>query len=288
MDELNNKQMILLTMFTSFVVSIATGIITVAMLQEAPPTITQTVNRVVEHTIERVVTGTTTEKIVQVPVTTVTKEQVQYQSEDALVVAALEKNAKRVVEIWVGSATSSAPTDSGVLVSRDGVIAVDHNRFVVDTPSEVSYPVRINGQFFTARYLAKTVNEFIAPVIFLKIEVSESVALDPVAFVNKSPRPGQTLIITGATPQAGVMKTIVTRITPAVLEPVGTSSPATFGEIVVTPPVPSDTHGSLVLNLDGQTVGIIVSDPNNPGKDMICPLSFVLESLNAQSVTTAS
>jgi len=57
MEDLTKTQLVLLTLFVSFITSIATGIVTVTLLNEAPPEITRTINRVVEKTIEKVVQG---------------------------------------------------------------------------------------------------------------------------------------------------------------------------------------------------------------------------------------
>ncbi len=87
MEHLTKQQIILLALLVSFVSSIATGIVTVSLLEQAPPTVTQTINRVVERTIEQVVPSATT-----------TKETVIIRDDEATT-NAIAKAAKSIVRI---------------------------------------------------------------------------------------------------------------------------------------------------------------------------------------------
>ena len=53
-EELSKSQLLLLTILVNFVTSIATGILTVSLLDQAPPVVTKTVNQIVDHTIQTV------------------------------------------------------------------------------------------------------------------------------------------------------------------------------------------------------------------------------------------
>lgn len=55
--DLNKTQLILLSVLISFVTSIATGITTVALMEQAPPSIIQPINRIVRQTVEKIVPG---------------------------------------------------------------------------------------------------------------------------------------------------------------------------------------------------------------------------------------
>src|ERR1700679_489829 len=57
-EKLTKSQIVLLTLLVSFVTSIATGIVTVSLMQQAPPAVAETVNRIIENTIETVATST--------------------------------------------------------------------------------------------------------------------------------------------------------------------------------------------------------------------------------------
>ena len=54
MDNLTKTQLVLLTLLVSFFTSLVTGIVTVTLVAQAPPPITETIHRVVEKTVEKV------------------------------------------------------------------------------------------------------------------------------------------------------------------------------------------------------------------------------------------
>src|SRR6185295_13668801 len=98
MEDLNKQQLILLTLLISFVTSIATGIITFTLLQEAPVEVTQTINRVVERTIEKVAPA---EGQPEKTVTTVVV------NEEDRVLDSISKNEKSIVRLKTLAADGS-------------------------------------------------------------------------------------------------------------------------------------------------------------------------------------
>ena len=52
MEDLTKQQMVLLTVLVSFVCSVATSIMIVSLLTDTAPAVSQTINRIVEKTID--------------------------------------------------------------------------------------------------------------------------------------------------------------------------------------------------------------------------------------------
>jgi len=97
-EELSKSQLILLTILVNFVMSVATGILTVSLLDQAPPFVTQTVNRVVEHTIETV-SQVAPAAIIQAPAP----------SNQDLVTAAIGADATRIAAFYSATTGTTTP-----------------------------------------------------------------------------------------------------------------------------------------------------------------------------------
>ncbi len=111
-EELNKSQIILLTLLVSFVTSIATGIVTVSLMEKAPTGVTQTINRIVERTVERVVPGET--------------KSVTVMTENDQLVAAIDSVSKSIVHI--NATSTDGATTSGIgFVFGKGMIVTDKN-----------------------------------------------------------------------------------------------------------------------------------------------------------------
>ncbi|MCK5027798.1 MAG: trypsin-like peptidase domain-containing protein [Candidatus Pacebacteria bacterium] len=117
MEELNKTQLILLALLLSFVTSIATGIVTVSLMDQAPPGVTQTINRVIERTVEVVQPGKETQVIMQ--------EKVIVREGD-LIEEAVQKNIDSLVVFYIGlDEKTRQEIGSGFLVTSDGLVATD-------------------------------------------------------------------------------------------------------------------------------------------------------------------
>lgn len=264
MEDMTNRQIVLLTMLVSFVVSTATGIVTVAMLEEAPPVLTQTINRVVERTIERVVTGTSTaEKAAPAPVTTITKEVTIYAKEDDLVVSAVEKNQPRIAKIYgAGTATSSVPDTVGFIISRDGMIATDAATLSGIPSDKAGYVVIVGDREYTGS-LVEIREHANSALALIKISVPEGESLNAVTFgsVASVPKVAQSVVVLGGENGTGIFKATLSKL--ITVKAVGTSTPSYLGSVETSPRIPLGFEGSLVVNLDGQAVGLVVKNADD-------------------------
>ncbi len=119
--DLNKPQLILLAVLLSFITSIATGITTVTLMQQAPASFTVPVNRVIQQTVEKIqqIEGKTTVQTVIV-------------KEEDLIVDALAKNTSAIFTVSkeiqdVDFRTIEISAGRGFAISTDGIVVVDGN-----------------------------------------------------------------------------------------------------------------------------------------------------------------
>jgi S1-C subfamily serine protease len=160
-ERLTKAQIVLLTLLVSFITSIATGIITVTLMDQAPSSVTQVINRVVERTVETVVPsegnqGASAGESIK-EVTVVVKE-------NDLITESIDKNAKTLARISIYQGRNSTEPGEdvalGVMVSPEGVVLADatllgNERYVVTTSDGAHYIARRTnlGEGTTLGYL---------------------------------------------------------------------------------------------------------------------------------------
>ena len=161
-EKLTKMQIVLLTLLVSFVASIATGIVTVTLMDQTPPVMVQTLNRVVERTVERVVPNDTKQGA-----SIITKETTVVVKEEDLITDSINKNSKSVVRIRevLDDGTAGVLRGLGVTVSRNGLIATDpsvienNSTYIVETA---------NGGVFSSHVIKTGESE---PATFLLVEI---------------------------------------------------------------------------------------------------------------------
>jgi hypothetical protein len=112
MEHLTKQQIVLLTLLVGFVTSIASSIVTVSLLDQSAPAVTQTINRVVERTIEKATPSSNTKETIIV-------------KEDQAIVNAIAKAGKGIVRIQQygkGVALGIIVSDSGKIIAPTDVL----------------------------------------------------------------------------------------------------------------------------------------------------------------------
>ncbi|MEI6480641.1 MAG: serine protease [bacterium] len=144
MDNLNKHQIILLALLVAFVVSIATGITVVSLMDQSPQPVTQTINRVIEKTIEKVTptSNNSNGDGVKEKTTVVVKEE-------DLTISAIDKNVKSFVHIFGPIAGIDTFLGDGVIVSDKGYVVAEKtaiaqtNSYVAELSDGTKVPLEI-------------------------------------------------------------------------------------------------------------------------------------------------
>jgi len=165
MESLTKTQIVLLVLLVSFVTSLATGIVTVTLVNQAPQPITHTINKVVEKLVPK-----------EVPV----KEKTVIFSNEENLVKVIKEASLAVVSVMAAedkdlTATTTSeevgnkpmPTGSGFFISQDGTILT--NRHIVEDAALEYVVVTSDGKSFPAAVISRSQSQDIA---VLKVEGS--------------------------------------------------------------------------------------------------------------------
>ncbi len=265
MEDLNKQQLILLTLLVSFVTSIATGIITSTLLQEAPIAVTQTINRVVERTIEKVATvdGGNENNSGEV-----IKEVTNVVSEEDLILESIEKNTKSIARVkTVGFDGSEIVVSIGVIVSSDGIVTFGQDTYSVNQKYQIEYP---DGSEYS---VSKVFEDKESGFVFMKpgIPLTEKRIFVPAKLGDSDIlRLGQTLIaVSGKESNAVTVGRVAELVKKAdKLTAVDTDIRSSRA-----------MTGSPVLNLSADLVGIEIEDSNSAAISYF-PINALKNSIN--------
>lgn len=277
MEDLNKNQIVLLTLLVSFVTSIATGIMTVSLLQEAPIEVTRNINRIVEKTIETVTTPSTiVSSPAQKEVTTVVVK------EEDLIIDSINKNISSIVRIK--EFDSVLATESfyglGLVISKDGLITADRKTI---TSANTYTAVMSDGTEFKLNPTG--VDKQTDALIFKAVippkstdpkVVTADYSFVPAIFAEADPKLGQTVISL-----SGDKNNIVSvgRVSSLDMGESGTgTSTVKYLATVDTNLLPKDLiSGSPVFNLSGDVVGMKIT---TLGVSNFTPVSLIKKDIS--------
>lgn len=287
MESLNKQQLILLALLVSFVTSLATGIVTVALMDQAPLGVTQTISRVVEKTIETVVTAATS---TPQQAAVITRETIVVKADDAIV-DAIAQNTKSLVRIKKATGMGKDRQDTfasiGLIMSAEGLIVSD---IVVAYPENDG-----NGNLIPESYIGVFSDEKIFPLnivysdqtaglIFFQPLIQDrekgAYKFTPPRFGSAPLKLGQAVVALGGsytnTASTGIISNVIEKTVPK------SGVEDETEKIVVS--IKTDIHpselvsGALLLNLTGEVIGISAGTVSS-SRSLFAPIEKVLELL---------
>ena len=250
MEHLNKSQIVLLTLFVSFVASMATGIVVVTLMQQSPEPVTQTLTRVVERTIEKITPGPSV--VVEKPGKTVVVK------DEDLMVAAIERNIKSTVALRTTIGEGGVlPAGVGTIVSSDGLVITDNwNLGLGDLYTT------INGVQYTLEVISKDKANSLGIGRLVPVSATSTPSFTAVALGNTDTlKLGQTAIVIGGrdgkTITTGLISTLDTR---TVIDKETKVETKVLNNVGVSTRFAATSNGAPIISLSGEVVGFLSID----------------------------
>ena len=244
--DLNKAQLLLLAILLSFVTSIVTGITTVTLMERAPSSVTTPINRIIKQTVE---------KIEQVEGKTVVQTVIV--KEEDLVVDAIAKNKSAIFAISKDVIDEEGKTVEwamgvGFAINSDGVIVADSSMVF----GKGAYYVK-NGN---GKWKAEFVSSSEKGLSFLKIgapldEKSKLAFEVPALGDIEKMKAGQKILILGTTISSFIFE----------------------GDKDLKINVTKANGGGLVMNLEGEALGIALSEEDTS----FVPIDVIIDALKS-------
>jgi len=230
--ELNKSQLIFLAVLLSFVTSIATGITTVILMEQAPSSVTVPINRIVRQTVEKIqqVEGKTTVQTVVI-------------KEEDLVVDAIAKNQSAVFTVSkevfdpLTNITDETSAGRGFAISDKGVIVADATLVF----SDAKYYVKNGSGKFKANFISSDKAGFSFLQIGEPVDGKSKPAFTVSTFGDLSKmKAGQKILVLGSAISSFIFD----------------------GDKDVKLSITKSNAGGMVLNLDGEVLGMTLYGEN--------------------------
>ena len=180
MESLTKTQIVLLVLLVSFVTSLATGIVTVTLVNQAPQPITHTISKVVEKLVpkevpvkEKTVIFSNEENLVKVikeaslAVVSIVVATAKDLTATTTPTLNLDQNVgeSRSSDQSVGAGKKPMPTGSGFFISKDGTILT--NRHIVEDAALEYVAITSDGKTYPASVISRSSSQDVA---VLKVE----------------------------------------------------------------------------------------------------------------------
>ena len=265
-EHLSKTQIVLLTLLVSFVTSIATGIVTVSLMQQAPPVVAQTVNRVIERTIEKVTPSGSTAAVAQ------TKTVVVPASD--LIAGAVAKVTPSVVRLYSSDDTASAFLGLGIVIDAAGTIVTDADALGQSAQANLSIGGATVRAFVTHR-------DSVLHLAFLSPATSTSPLPKwlPVSLSGKVPDLGSRVITLSGETVFRVGDGLISTIAPG--KSGGSVYDTSIPDTVIVP-------GSPLFNESGSVVGISTGASRSSSSSGFTPSSAVLQTSSDSKEKTST
>lgn len=256
LEKLTKHQILLLTLLVSFVTSIATGIVTVSLMDQAPEGVTRVINQVVERTVETVVPSTQGAAVASETTVVVKQDELVPKS-----IAAVQKSIVRIVARGEHQLIAR-----GIMSGTAGVVLTDAAALKA-SGALVFDAILANGD----RVPATLRGSLEGAVAEVDLALGTSTGFVPAVFADPSKLTlGQTVLRIGG---AGA---------DVVGEGVIASLPTSAQKDTIFTSVSSQTPGSVLITIFGEVVGI-----STTGTIATDPSSYVMLGSSA-SVTTGA
>jgi hypothetical protein len=241
LEKLTKHQIVLLTLLVSFVTSIATGIVAVSLMDQAPPAVSRTINQIVERTVQTVVPATQ-------GAATITEKTVVVKDDDlaAQSISSVQKSIIRIV-----AKGGDELIARGIITDSKGTAVSDQAALDASGATEFE-AILYSGERVPASLRKQTGTTTPIAVLDVSVGTSTGFAPSPIADPSKI-KLGQSVIRIGGTGHDIVGSGIIAAVPP--------------GSSNVEATVTSSTPGSVITTLFGEIIGMTTSDSLAMGND---------------------